>query len=61
MTKREYLTLLMQQRPDWIRASMAAPTRYMTRTHVLLHAVALRRMQRGGAQCPKNSAEGAHQ
>lgn len=50
MTKREYLTLLTQQRPDWIRASMAAPTRYMTRTHVLLHSVALRRMQKGGAQ-----------
>lgn len=44
MTRREYLAVLMRQRPELLRASMAAPSRYMTRTHVLLHAVALRRM-----------------
>lgn len=40
-----YLSALMLQGPDWIRASMADPTPRMTRTHVLLHAVALRRMR----------------
>lgn len=45
MSKREYLLRLTQQSPDWLRASMAEPTHYMTRTHVLLHAVALRRMR----------------
>ena len=43
MKRRDYLTELMRQRPEWLRGSMAEPTRYMTRTHVLLHAVALRR------------------
>ena len=45
MSKREYLLRLTRQSPDWLRASMAEPTHYMTRTHVLLHAVALRRMR----------------
>ena len=45
MKRRDYLTELMRQRPEWLRGSMAEPTRYMTRTHVLLHAVALRRMR----------------
>lgn len=40
-----YLAGLLRQSPEWILASMAKPTRYMTRTHVLLHAVALRRMR----------------
>ena len=41
MKRRDYLTELMRQRPEWLRGSMAEPTR----THVLLHAVALRRMR----------------
>ena len=45
MKRRDYLTELMRQRPEWLRGSMAEPTHYMTRTHVLLHAVALRRMR----------------
>lgn len=45
MRKRCYLAALMRQSPDWVRASMAEPTSYMTRTHVLLHAVALQRMR----------------
>jgi len=45
MKRRDYLTELMRQRPEWLRGSMAEPTRFMTRTHVLLHAVALRRMR----------------
>ena len=45
MRRSDYLAELLRQRPDWLRGSMAAPTRYMNRTHVLLHAVALRRMR----------------
>ena len=30
-SKREYLLRLTQQSPDWLRASMAEPTHYMTR------------------------------
>lgn len=45
MTRRAYLVELMRQRPEWLRGSMAEPTRHMTRTHLLLHAVALRRMR----------------
>jgi hypothetical protein len=45
MRKRCYLAALMRQSPDWVRASMAEPTSYMTRTHVLLHSVALQRMR----------------
>lgn len=43
MTKREYLSRLLTQSPDWIRASMKEPTRYMTKMHIALHAIALRR------------------
>ena len=45
MKRQAYLAELLRQRPEWLRGSMAEPTRYMTRTHVLLHAVALRRMR----------------
>ena len=45
VSKRMYLSLLMRQTPDWLRASMAEPTPYMSKTHLLLHAVALRRMR----------------
>ena len=45
MKRSDYLAMLLRQRPEWLRSSMAEPTRHMTRTHVLLHAVALRRMR----------------
>ncbi len=45
MRRSDYLAELLRQRPEWLRGSLAEPTRYMTRTHVLLHAVALRRMR----------------
>jgi hypothetical protein len=45
MRRSDYLAELLRQRPEWLRGSMAEPTRYMTRMHVLLHAVALRRMR----------------
>ena len=46
MTKKhQYLDALLRlMTPAEIRASAANPTRYMTRTHVLLHYVALRRL-----------------
>jgi len=46
MTKKhQYLNALLRlMTPDQIRNSAANPTRYMTRTHVLLHYVALRRL-----------------
>jgi hypothetical protein len=46
MTKKhQYLNALLRlMTPDQIRTSAASPTRYMTRTHVLLHYVALRRL-----------------
>lgn len=46
MKRKEYLTGLMRQRPEWIASSMAIPSTYMTRMHVALHAVALRRIAR---------------
>ena len=45
MSKKEYLSLILSLlRPDEIRVSAANPTQYMTKTHVLLHYVALRRL-----------------
>ena len=44
MNRRDYLSLLMRQRPEWLLESMSAPSNRMTRSHVLLHGVALRRM-----------------
>ena len=55
MTRRDYLAGLLRQSPEWLRGSMGEPTRYMTRTHVLLHAVALRRM---GALGPNTKLSG---
>lgn len=46
MTKREYLSALLKQDPEWVRASMARPSPHMRLVHVLLHGVALRRMAR---------------
>jgi hypothetical protein len=45
MTKREYLACLLRLlTPEQIALSAANPTAYMSRTHVLLHYVALRRL-----------------
>jgi hypothetical protein len=45
MMRSEYLAALMRlMRPDEIKRSAASPSAYMTRTHVLLHYVALRRL-----------------
>ena len=44
MKRSNYLAALMRQSPEWLRGSMAEPTRCMTRMHILLHGVALRRM-----------------
>jgi len=45
MTKREYLECVLRLlTPEQIRLSASSPTPYMSRTHVLLHYVALRRL-----------------
>lgn len=45
MSKKEYLSLILSLlRPDEIRLSAVNPTQYMTKTHVLMHYVALRRL-----------------
>jgi hypothetical protein len=45
MKRQEYLSALMRlMRPDEIKRSAAQPSAYMTRTHILLHYVALRRL-----------------
>jgi hypothetical protein len=49
-SKQYYLSLLADLPTHAIQESMANPTEYMTRTHVLLHGVVLRRR---GAQLPK--------
>ena len=43
-TKAHYLRLLLTMPADWIAASAADPGPYMTRTHVRLHYLALRRL-----------------
>ena len=47
--KQHYLSLLAALPTNVIQESMANPTEYMTRTHILLHGVVLRRR---GAQIP---------
>jgi hypothetical protein len=42
--KQTYVQALMRQPVAWIKASAATPNGRMTRTHILLHYVALRRM-----------------
>lgn len=43
MKKQKYLKLLMEMPTDWIISSMHDPSPYMTKTHIKLHAIALRR------------------
>jgi hypothetical protein len=44
--KRTYLSALMAQPAQWIAASAASPSPAMTRTHVALHLIELRRRAR---------------
>jgi hypothetical protein len=44
--KRTYLSALMAQPAQWIAASAASPSPAMTRTHVALHLIELRRRSR---------------
>lgn len=53
MSRAKYLRALMHlMTPDEIILSAKQPTAYMTRTHVLLHYVALRRL---GYSCKQES------
>lgn len=46
MTRRQYLDALLRlMTADEIRRSAANPTAYMSQTHIVLHYVALRRLQ----------------
>jgi hypothetical protein len=46
MKRRQYLNAVLRLfTPDEIRRSAQNPSKYMTRTHVLLHYIALRRLQ----------------
>jgi hypothetical protein len=46
MKRRKYLDAVLRLfTPDEIRRSAQNPSKYMTRTHVLLHYIALRRLQ----------------
>ena len=42
MKKRLYLEALLRQSLDWIKLSAENPNRFMTKTDILLHYVALR-------------------
>lgn len=44
--KRKYLSALMAQPTDWIEASAASPSQHMTKMHVALHLIELRRRGR---------------
>jgi hypothetical protein len=44
MKKQRYLAALLRQKPDWILLSAKNPNHYMTKTHVLLHYIALRKI-----------------
>ncbi len=43
MKKREYLEACLRQPVDWLRQSATNPSKTMTRSHVLIHYVAIRR------------------
>ena len=43
--KRKYLSALMAQPAQWIAASAASPSPAMTRIHVALHLIELRRRE----------------
>ena len=46
MKRRQYLDAVLRLfTPDEIRRSAENPSKYMTRTHVLLHYAALRRLK----------------
>lgn len=41
--KAKYLKACMNQSIDWLKASATNPNKYMTKTDILLHYVAIRR------------------
>ena len=43
--KAAYLAACMNQTADWLRRSAAQPSKYMTRTDVVLHLIAIRRKE----------------
>ncbi len=46
MKKQAYLAALMAQPLEWIRRSANSPNRFMTKMHVSLHHVAIRKLTR---------------
>jgi len=44
MKRREYLNLIMRQKPAWILRSALTPSKRMTKTHVILHFIAIRKL-----------------
>lgn len=42
MSRKKYLNLLRAQPTHWIKKSLAEPSERMSKTHVLLHRIALR-------------------
>lgn len=46
MKKHKYLMLLMQQPIEWVKASANEPNEKMTKIHVILHKIAIRRLKR---------------
>lgn len=44
--KHAYLLSLSAQPYDWVKRSAEQPTKYMTRTHIALHLIELRRRDR---------------
>lgn len=57
MKKRAYLHALVAQPAQWIAASAANPSPGMTRTHVALHLIELRRRARIAAHYVNVSIE----
>jgi len=48
MSRKEYLNLLRAQPTQFLKKSVARPSLWMSKTHVLLHYIALK--ERGEAQ-----------
>jgi len=40
--KREYLDLCMKQSINWLKMSVTSPSKGMSKTHVMLHHIAIR-------------------
>ncbi len=55
MKKQAYLAALMAQPLEWIRRSANSPNRFMTKMHVSLHHVAIRKLTRQGPARPSST------